>query len=411
MRTSLYLALAYLKPKRHLMSVINLLAVLGTLIGVMVLVVVTSIMNGFDVTWKEKILAFEPHVTIFAYSRGLKEDDPMFEELETVKGITAASPFIQSIVMAQSEFATDHPMIRGVNPETDTLYVKLAADAENTLEAGTFELDEMQCVIGVDLAYNLGVEVGDTISAFSPATFAREDEILLPEDLEVVGLFRVGMHQIDSGFILTDMQTSRDVLGMQGGIHGVQVFGEDLMEANELAEAISFLIDFRYQVRSWKQLNDQLFNALTMEKSMMFFLLLIISLVASFLVTSTLIMMSVQKTREIGLLKSMGFRNSSVMGVFLVYGLIQGVIGIVTGIGTGLLVLAQRENILNGLSRMVGFEVLPKELYFLDSLPAKVVPQEIANIGALVLVLCVVAGVLPAWLAARKNPVEALRHD
>lgn len=393
------------------MTVINLLAVLGTLIGVMVLVVVTSIMNGFDVTWKEKILAFEPHVTIFAYSRGLEEEDPLFEQLLEMESVEAASPFIQSIVMAQSEFTTGHPMIRGVNPGTDTLYKRLADDHEDTLSAGTFELDEMQCVIGVDLAYNLDVRVGETISVFSPATFAREGEILLPEDLEIVGIFDVGMHQIDSGFIITDMQTSRDVLGMQDGIHGVQVFGDDLMLADDLAEEIAFEIKFRYQVRSWKQLNEQLFNALTMEKSMMFFLLLIISLVASFLVSSTLIMMSVQKTREIGLLKSMGFRNSSVMGVFLVYGLIQGVVGIATGIGTGLLVLHQRENILNGLSKLVGFEVLPKQLYFLDSLPAKVVPQEIVTIGVLVLVLCVLAGVLPAWLAARKNPVEALRHD
>jgi lipoprotein-releasing system permease protein len=410
--SSLYLALAYLRPKRHLLSVINLLAVAGTLIGVMMLVVVISVMNGFDEMWREKILTFQPHVTLFSYPYGLQEEDPLFEELRGMEGVTEVSPFIQSIVMAQSEYAMDHPMIRGVDPEEDFLYRTLSADTKNgKLVAGTFALDDLECVIGVDLARNLGVRVGETLSVFSPATFAKEGEILLPEDLEVVGIFQVGMYQIDSGFILTDLQTARDVLGMQGGVHGIQILGQDLMGANELAKRIEQESEFQYEARSWMQMNQQLFNALTMEKGMMFFLLTLISLVASFLVTSTLIMVSVQKTREIGLLKSMGFRNSTVMLVFMFYGLIQGVVGILAGIGTGLLVLAQRENLLSGLSRLVGYDVLPKELYYLDTLPSKVVLEDVARIGGMVLVLCLVAGVVPAWLAARKNPVEALRHD
>jgi lipoprotein-releasing system permease protein len=411
MPASLYLALAYLRPKRHLLSVINILAILGTLIGVAVLIIVISVMNGFDVMWKEKILSFQPHVTMFAYPYGLDEKDPIFEELRDVDGVEDVAPFIQSIVMAQSRFATDHPMIRGIDFEKDFLFRNLVEDAENTLVAGTFDLEEMQCLIGVDLARSLGVQVGDTVSVFSPATFAREDEILLPEDLEIAGIFRVGMYQIDQGFILTDLQTSRDVLGMDSGVHGVLVLGTDFMNASVLADTIAEFTDFRYEARSWMQMNQGLFNALTMEKGMMFFLLAIISIVASFLVTSTLIMMSVQKTREIGLLKSMGFRNITVMGIFMWYGLIQGIVGILSGTGVGLLILHYREQLMAGLSKLLKMDVLPKDLYFLDTLPAHVVPQEVLMIGLLVLGLCLIGGALPAWLSARRNPVEALRHD
>lgn len=411
MTASLYLALAYLKPKRHLLSVINLLAVAGTLLGVAVLVIVISVMNGFDGMWREKILTFQPHVSVFAYPYGLEEDDPLFDEVRGLEEVEAVAPFLQSMVMAQSDFSTDHPMIRGIDVERDFLFKNLMADRKNTLEAGEFDLDERECLIGVDLARNLGVGVGDVISVFSPATFAREGEILLPKDLEVVGIFRVGMYQIDQGFVLADLQTTREVLGMTGGVHGMQVLGRNLMGANALAGRIMEIADPSFEARSWMQMNQALFNALTMEKGMMFFLLAIISIVASFLVSSTLIMMSVQKTREIGLLKSMGFRNASVMGVFMWYGLIQGVVGIVSGIGAGLLVLRFRENLLRGLSGMLGMDVLPKELYYLETLPAKIVVEDVAWIGLLVLVLCLLGGALPAWLAARKNPVEALRHD
>jgi len=348
---------------------------------------------------------------VFAYPYGLGEDDPLFQDVRGMEDVEAVAPFIQSMVLTQSEYATDHPMIRGVDVQHDFLFRNLLEDQANTLEAGTFDLDEMQCLIGVDLARNLGVRVGDRISVFSPATFAREDEILLPEDLEVVGVFRVGMYQIDQGFVLTDLQTARDVLGMDQGVHGMQVLGTDLMGADDLAEDIMKKTDYTYEARSWMQMNQALFNALTMEKGMMFFLLAIISIVASFLVSSTLIMVSVQKTREIGLLKSMGFRNRTVMGVFMWYGLIQGVIGILAGMGAGVLILHCRQSILQGMSNVLGMEVLPKELYYLESLPSKIVPEDVALIGLLVLGLCLIGGAVPAWLAARKNPVEALRHD
>lgn len=411
MQASLYLALAYLKPKKHALSVINIIAVLGITLGVATLIVVMSVMNGFDDMWSEKILSFQPHVSVFAYPNGMSEDDPLFEEVAALPEVVAVAPFLQSIVMAQSRDSVQQPMLRGIDPEEDFLYQKMLADEENTLRDGRLTFMEGECLIGIDLANALGVRTGDRITVFSPANIPQDDEVLLPEELRVAGVFSVGMYQIDFGFILTDLWTARDVMGMQDGVHGMQIEGVDLFKADALAEKISEMSHYRFSARSWTQLNQSLFDALTMEKSMMFFLLTLISIVASFVVSCTLIMVSVQKTREVGLLKSMGFRNRTVMGIFMWYGLIQGVAGIIMGTGSGLLILHYRQNILERLSKIIGFEVLPKELYYLDGLPARVDQKEVAMIVMMVLIFCVVSGAIPAWLAARKNPVEALRHD
>ncbi|MGA0333315.1 MAG: FtsX-like permease family protein [Kiritimatiellia bacterium] len=411
MQASLYLALAYLKPKKHLLSVINILAVLGTLLGVAVLIIVISVMNGFDDMWREKILTFQPHVSVFAYPNGMQEDDPLFEEVAQLPEVLSVAPFLQTIVMAQSRDSVQQPMLRGIDPEQDFLYDKMFQNETSTLRDGTLELLEGECLIGVDLANALGVRAGDRITVFSPANIPRDDEVLLPQELRIAGVFSVGMYQIDFGFILTDLWTARAVMGMPDGVHGMQIQGKDLFEADALARKIMETAHFRFTARSWTQMNQSLFDALTMEKSMMFFLLTIISIVASFVVSCTLIMVSVQKTREIGLLKSMGFRTRSVMGIFMWYGLIQGVAGILLGTASGLLVLRYRQRILEALSKLTGFEVLPKELYYVDGLPARVVIGDVSLIVGLVLLLCIVGGAIPAWLAARKNPVEALRHD
>jgi lipoprotein-releasing system permease protein len=413
MTPSLYLALAYLRPKKHMLSVINLLAVVGTLFGVAVLIIVISVMNGFDDMWKEKILSFHPHVTVYSYGRPMAEDDPLFAEVASLPEVRSVAPFLQMGVLLMHDDAFDMPMLRGIDPQHDFLFQKLAAEPEKTLVEGSFTFGEEECLIGIDLARRLGVRTGDRISILSPSSFAnaRDGEIRLPSELRIAGIFKVGMWQIDQGFVLTNLQTARDVLGMDDGVHGMQIIGEDVFAADTLATRIGTMSGNRYVSMSWMQMNEHLFGALELEKRMMFFLLGVISIVASFLVSCTLIMVSVQKTREIGLLKSMGFRNGTVMRVFMWYGLIQGVFGILLGTGAGLLILHYRQTIVDAFSAWTGRQALPKDLYFLDSLPSRTDPSDVGLIVGMVLVLCLVGGALPAWIAARKNPVEALRHD
>ncbi len=413
MMAPLHLALAYLRPRRHLLSAINGLAILGTLIGVAVLVIVISVMNGFDNTWRESILSFHPHVTVYSPSGLLDEEDPLFPEIKGLPDVLSVSPFLQMGVLLMHREAFDMPVLRGIDPENDFLFRRLVDNAAENLHEGTFDLAEEECLIGIDLARRLGVRCGDRVSVLSPGGFARADqgEIRLPSDLRVAGIFRVGMWQIDQGYILTNLQTARDTLGIDSGVQGMQVIGRDVFAADQLADRIAALAGPRFLALSWMRMNEDLFGALRLEKQMMFFLLGVISIVASFLVSSTLIMVSVQKTREIGLLKSMGFRNGDIMGIFMAYGLIQGVTGILLGIGAGLGVLHNRQAIIDAFSAWIGHTAMPKNLYFLDELPARTDPGDIALIAGLVLLLCLLGGALPAWLAARRNPVEALRHD
>lgn len=409
MTPSLYLALAYLKPKRHLLSVINVLAVVGTMLGVAVLVIVISVMNGFDSMWKEKILSFHPHVSLFATQNRLAEDDPLIQEVAGHPDVLAVSPFILTKVMGEYRGAMIAPFLRGVNPEADFLYQQLASNPAYLID-GSFVLGDEEALIGLELARTLGVRSGDVISVISPSMFSGGRELRLPVDLRIAGVFSVGMFQVDNEFLLTDLQTARDVVGADDGIDGLQVLGRDLMRAEHLAEALRELTDHRLEAMSWMRMNQVLFNALSMEKNMMFFLLAVISIVASFLISSTLIMVGVQKTREIGLLKSMGFRNGTIMGVFMWYGLIEGILGIAFGVGTGLLVLEFRQEILNVISGIMQHDVLPAELYFLNELPSETRASDIVRVVGLVLALCLMGGSVPAWLAARKNPVEAMRH-
>lgn len=406
---SLYLALAYLKPKRHLLSVINVLAVLGTLLGVAVLVIVISVMNGFDSMWKERILTFHPHVSLFSHQARLQEDDPLIAEIADHPDVLAVSPFILTKVMGEYRGSMIAPFLRGVNPREDFLYRQLAENPDYLVD-GTFELREEEALIGIELARTLGVRSGDVISLVSPAMFAREGELRLPVDVRIAGVFSVGMFQVDNEFLLTDLQTARDVVGVDDGVDGLMILGRNLMGAEQLAADLRRISDYRLEALSWMRMNQVLFNALAMERNMMFFLLAVISIVASFLISSTLIMVGVQKTREIGLLKSMGFRNGTLMGVFMWYGLIEGLMGIAFGVGAGLFVLEFRQEILDLISSLMQQDILPAELYFLNELPSETRVADLLRISGLVLVLCLTGGSLPAWLAARKHPVEAMRH-
>lgn len=409
MRASLFLALAYLKPKRQMLSVINVLAVLGTLLGVAVLVIVISVMNGFDTMWREKILSFHPHVTLFSYTQRLQEDDVLFEEVLALPEVVAVSPFLQTKVMAQYRESMVAPWLRGIDPEQDFLFEQLR-QTEGSLVDGRWELGDEEALIGIELARTLGIRAGDTISVVSPAMFAREGELRLPIDLRVVGIFQVGMFQIDNEFLLTDLMTARDVVGIDDGVDGMQILGRDLMGAEALALHIREMTGHHFEALSWMRMNQVLFNALAMEKNMMFFLLAVISIVASFLISCTLIMVGVQKTREIGLLKSMGYRNGTVMGAFMWYGFLQGILGITLGVLTGLLVLHYRNDLLAFISMAMNQEILPPELYFLSELPSETRGRDFVRIVGLVLGLCLGGAAVPAWLSARRNPVEALRH-
>lgn len=407
---SLFLALKYLKPKRSFLSVISVISAIGVLLGVAVLVIVLSVMSGFDDMWREKILGFDAHILISRQGI-MEEPEKMAGRVEAISGVTAVTPCIQGLVFVQHDDMVYTPLMRGIDVEAEKRMSRLPQH----MVSGAFELGENEVILGRELARRLRLKVGDKLLVFSPQTFvAKRDEIILPLEMRVAGIFEIGMWEYDVGFILLPLDVARELYGMESGAHALRVMTADPFQADGVAERISALLQNDYDdlnVQTWMELNRQLFDALQVEKNMMFFLLIFIVLVAAFGITNSLIIVVVQKTKEIGLLKAVGFSSGSVMRVFLWQGWIQGMIGTVFGIALGLLVLHYRNAIMRAISAGLHMELFPRELYHLSEIPAHTSMTDLAVVALLSIVICTLAGLLPAWRAARLDPARALRYE
>ncbi|MBL7076384.1 MAG: ABC transporter permease [Kiritimatiellae bacterium] len=403
---SFFLALKYLRPKRSFTSVVTVISVLGVLLGVAILVIVLSVMTGFDNMWRQKILSFKPHLTVTSMYGPVEEEERLCTEIETIDGITGAAPNIQTRVLLQYEGRLMAPVVLGVPAERVGRISRVA----DHMFRGTFSLDADSIVLGVDLAGSMGIRVGDTVLLYSPMNVVSMDEMYLPEELIVAGIFDMGMRDFDSGFVFTSLGVARDLVGMDSGAHGVYVMTEDAFRFDEYATLLRDKLGPAYDVRTWQQVDSLLFDALRHEKAMMFILLVFITIVAIFCVTNTLIVITVQKTGEIGLLKALGFSSFKIMSAFVWLGWIQCLVGIVSGIGTGLLVLNNLGNIVAALTS-IDVEVFPKAIYGLSEIPWSTSPREIINIAAFVMVFCTLSSILPAYRAARLDPVQALRQE
>ncbi len=404
---SLFLAFKYLKPKRSFLSVVTLLSLLGVTLGVAVLIIVLSVMTGFDETWRERILSFNAHVKVSEYGGIVRQPEKLLNALKRVEGITGAAPNLEGLVFVQVGDNAQPVQLRGVDPVLERTVSKVP----DHMVEGNFSVGYGEIVVGRDLALRLGLRLGSKLLVYSPQNFVSRDELRLPEELAVSGIFEVGMYEIDAGYVLTSLETARSVYNIEQGVHNIQLMTTDPMLAPRVARDIRAALGQFFEARTWIDLNSQLFTALQTEKNMMFFLLIFITIVAAFGITNTLITLTVQKTHEIGLLKAIGFPNRRIVAIFLWIGMVQGVIGTGMGLGLGLLALRYRNELLNFISSQFRVDLLPKELYQLSQIPSHTTTSDVVTVCATVLVICTLAGLVPAWRAARLEPVEALRNE
>jgi lipoprotein-releasing system permease protein len=405
---SLFLALKYLKPKRTSTSVVTLISVIGVTLGVAIVIIVRAVMTGFGDEWEEKILQFRPHITITPVSHNvIREEEAICRRLEQIPGVVVASPGIETRVMVEYHRQVLAPLVIGTDPSRVQRFMNF-----DRIVSGNLDLEGDSVVIGIDMAQTLGVRTGDDIFVYSPMNLVSKDEVYLPERLKVTGVFDSGQRDFDSGYIFTSLAVARDLMGMKEGVYSISLKVKNPQSTKtfpKIVEDVKMLAPY-FNVATWQEVDREIFNALAVEKNMMVILMMFITVVAIFCVTNTLIVLTVQKTDEIGLLKALGFSSRQVMFVFVLYGWIQCIVGTALGIGAAFLILHNLQRMVEGLARM-GVDVFSKEIYGLAQIPWRVVPGEVAEIAVMVIAFCTVASFLPAWRASRLDPVAALRKE
>ena len=405
MRLPLFLALKYLKPKRSVASAITVVSVLGVMLGVAAVLVVRSVMTGFGEIWEEKILDFKPHVTLLpTHGNVIGGEDALAVRLRRVPGVTCVTPEIDTRVLISSRGRVLAPVIIGVDGDDFASAYRVGEP-----RAGSFDLEGDTLLIGATAARSLGVWVGDEVTVYSPKTLIDKDEIFLPVKWRVGGIFSCGQHEYDSGYVVASLPNVRDLMGLESGVFAIHVKTDcptDPRRFGAVSAAIAEIAPNLRQV-TWREADREIFNALAVEKNMTALLLSLISLVAVFCVMNTLLVLTVQKTSAIGLLKAIGFRRREIMSVFLVHGLIQCVLGIALGLSASWAILSNLQRIVEWLSRL-GLEVFPASVYGLAEIPHHLVPMDVFWVVALVLVFGTLASFVPALIASLKDPVRAL---
>ena len=404
---SSFLALKYLRPKRSVASVIACVSVLGVMLGVAAVIIVRSVMTGFGDIWEEKILDFKPHLSLVPKTgNAVFGEDRLAEAIRGVDGVTCVTPEIDTRVLLSFRGRVLAPVLIGVDAAGFTGAYRLGQP-----RAGTFDLDGDTIVLGIHVARSLGVRVGDEVVVYSPKTLAANDEVYLPLKWKVGGIFSCGQYDYDSGYAVASLANLRDLMGMESGVFAIHVKTGCPTDAKKFGEICGKIAELDGSLRqiSWQEADRELFGALAVEKNMTAILLLLISLVALFCVMNTLLVLTVQKTPEIGLLKALGFGRREIMGVFMVHGMVQCTLGVVLGLLASWAVLSNLQNIVEWLGS-IGVPVFPESVYGLAEIPHRIVFGDIVWTVAIVYVFGILASLVPAMLAALKDPIKALNE-
>lgn len=424
---SLFLALRHLRPKRTFVSVITVISLLGVMLGVAVLIVVISVMTGFDKTLQRAILGFEPHLRV-TNGEILRQWRDLVPRLDQTPGVVGVAPYVQGPVLVEHEGRVNPAIIRGINVEQEQKLIDL-----KKYILGDLEMPSDSVILGRTLAAELGARIGDEVTIYAPGNvrgiieeLRRESDdptakprtladikqdVVIPAPLKVVGLINTGTNSFDANFMLVPLFVAQELYGLKDGVHGLAVKTTDPYNILSIQNRVNDTLDGAGYSISWFDENRQRFDAIRMERHVMFVILSVIVLVAAFSIMNTLITVTVQKTREIGIMKALGATQAQIIWVFLSQGMMVGTTGTLLGLVSGLVLLHYRNPFRDWLGDTLGIEVFPAGIYEFDGIPAEVIPSDVAIICIGAFVLCSVASFIPAFVAARLDPVKALRTE
>jgi lipoprotein-releasing system permease protein len=429
---SYFIALRYLRPKRTFLSVITLISIIGVVLGISVLIIVISVMTGFERELQRKVIGFEAHVTIGpepnSYLSNWREAMKVAEKVPGVIGVTPTTLEPVIIEFNQSRMTV---YVRGLDP---TLGSDKVIDLKPFIVAGKFDLNGDKCVLGAELAGTLGIEVGDKLTIYSGGnpthiidllrqaqdhpenkeSIQKAIDLVVPTELEVTGIYSTGRYVYDSSYVIAPLNIGQELYGLEDAVHYVLVktsnpYSVDGITA-QLNRQLAQLNPPLHAV-SWIDQNREYLDALRVERTTMFFILTFVVIVAAFGIMSTLITTTVQKTREIGVMKALGATMGQMLWAFLAQGTLVGFFGTLIGLGTGIFLVQYRNQVRDFLSSTFHIQLFPASVYQFSEIPAEIVPHDVTVICICGFIICTVAALIPAFFAARLDPVKALRYE
>ncbi|HDZ24382.1 MAG TPA: lipoprotein-releasing ABC transporter permease subunit [Desulfobacteraceae bacterium] len=403
-----FLGLRYLRAKRKqtFISIISIISILGVMVGVMALIVVLSVMNGYRADLMSKILGVNSHVLVLSYGGAFDRYTAVMDRTRNVKGVAGVTPFIYSQIMVSHAGNTSGAILRGIDPGTvgDVLAIPQMVKGVtiSSLEQHSGGLPTV--IVGKELARQIAVHQGDILTLVSPeGRLTPLGRVPNTRKYRIAGLFDSGMYEYDASMVYVSIREAEAFLGLGERVTGIEVKVDNLERSDSIARDIQKSLGYPYWTKDWKMMNRSLFAALKLEKVTMFVILTMIVLVGALNIISTLVMVVMEKSKDIAILRTMGASARSIMSIFMLQGLFVGTLGTIVGLGFGL-----------GLCHLLAkykFISLPSDVYYISTLPVRVETPDVVLVSLAAVAISFVATLYPSWYASRLNPVEALRYE
>lgn len=423
-----FISRRYMRAKRKqvFVSIITFISILGIFLGVAALIIVLAVMNGFEEDLRTKILGIRSHIEVTTSMAGpMRQYSALRQEIDRVPGVVASTPFIYTEAMIRSQNGVTGVIIRGLDTQSAPKVINLGKFREGRLE----DLNKVPeavlaklppedreltgILIGKEMARNMGLFLYDTLAIISPTGGIATPMGMVPKMKKfiVVGIYESGFYEYDSKLAFLSLAGCQQFLDMGDAVSGIDVVVNDIYKADAIARHIQGKLGFPFFTQNWMQMNRNLFSALKLEKRVMFIILSLIVLVAAFNIISALIMIVMEKNKDIAIMKSMGATSGMIMKIFIYQGLIAGFIGTFFGSLAGLLIAVNLQKISLFVERVFNFKFLPGDVYYLSELPSKVNYGDVVIIMIGTLLICFLSTIYPSWRASRLDPAEALRYE